>query len=90
MKTHESFNKSDFSKMLNSPKGRLFRLASGLGFLAIGCATRRSGAGKLSMIWSLLPLSAAILDLCYVSAVLGGPISGKEIRGLQEEPAPVI
>lgn len=85
MKTHESFNKSDFGKFINSPKGRVFRLASGLGFLALGCATRHSAAGKLSMIWALLPLSAAILDLCYVSAMLGGPISGEEIRGAQEE-----
>jgi hypothetical protein len=32
------------------------------------------------MAWSALPLSAGALDLCYISAVLGGPISGAKIR----------
>jgi hypothetical protein len=83
MKKHESFNKSDFSKFINSPKGRLLRFANGLGFLAVGFAKRRTTAGKASMIWGLIPLSAAILDWCYVSSVLGGPLSGKIIRSLQ-------
>lgn len=90
MKKHESFNRSDFSKFLNSPKGRLFRLANGLAFLAIGMGKRQKSAGKFSMIFGFLPLSAAILDICYVSALLGGPISGKQIRLLQSEAAPVI
>ena len=90
MKKHESFNKSDFSVFINGPKGRLLRLASGLGFLAIGCAKRKTTAGIFSMIWGFLPLSAAILDWCYISAVLGGPLSGKEIRSHQSEATPVI
>lgn len=90
MKTHESFNKSDFSKFINSPKGRMLRFANGLAFIALGCAKRRSTAGKISMVWGIVPLSAAILDFCYVSAMLGGPLSGKKIRSLQSEPAPEI
>jgi hypothetical protein len=89
MKKHEVFNKSDFSKFINSPKGRFLRLSNGLGFLAIGCAKRHTKAGRLSMLWGLIPLSAAILDVCYVSGLLSGPLSGKKIRSLQAEHAPL-
>lgn len=85
MKKHEAFNRSGFSKFINSPKGRLLRLANGLAFLAMGFGKRKKTAGKFSMIFGLLPFSAAILDICYVSALLGGPISGKKIRLLHED-----
>jgi hypothetical protein len=90
MKKNEVFNKSDFSRFINSPKGRLVRFANGLGFFAIGCTKRHSTAGRLSMIWGLIPLSAAILDVCYVSGLLGGPLSGKKIRSLQAGTEPDI
>ncbi len=32
------------------------------------------------MAWGVLPLSAGAFDLCYISAVLGGPLSGARIR----------
>lgn len=83
MKRHEAFNRSGFSKFLNNPEGRLLRFANGLGFLALGYAARRKKAGIASMIWGLLPLSAAIMDICYISALLGGPLSGKKIRSVQ-------
>jgi len=31
-------------------------------------------------VWSIFPLSAGVLDICYISASLGGPISGAKIR----------
>ncbi len=80
MSMHESFNQSGFSKFLNSPAGRIFRLAAGTGFLVIGYVYRKHALGVLSMVWSVLPLSAGAFDICYVSAVLGGPLSGAKIR----------
>jgi len=35
------------------------------------------------MIRSIFPLSAGGLDWCYISAVLGGPLSGPKIRAGQ-------
>jgi hypothetical protein len=32
------------------------------------------------MVWSIFPLSAGAFDLCFVSALLGGPLSGAKIR----------
>ncbi len=76
----ETFNRSGLSRFLNSPAGRILRLITGLGFLAVGYVYRHHTLGVLSMVWSVLPLSAGVLDVCYISALLGGPFSGTKIR----------
>ncbi len=40
--------------------------------------------GVLSMLWSIFPLTAGAFDICYISAVLGGPLSGSKVRGKQK------
>jgi hypothetical protein len=80
MTRYESFNQSSFSKFLNSPAGRILRLVAGLGFLIVGYVYRDHVLGVISMVWGVLPLSAGAFDICYVSAALGGPLSGKKIR----------
>jgi hypothetical protein len=76
----EVFNRSGFSRFINSHAGRIFRLVAGTGFLVVGYLYRDHTLGVLSLAWSALPLSAGALDLCYVSAVLGGPLSGAKVR----------
>jgi hypothetical protein len=80
MSKHESFNQSGFSKFLNSLAGRIFRLVAGTGFLVVGYVYRHNALGVLSMVWGVLPLSAGAFDICYISALLGGPLSGAKIR----------
>ena len=80
MSMQESFNRSGFSKFLNSPAGRIFRVAAGAAYLVIGYMYRDHALGKLSMAWGVLPLSAGVFDVCFISAALGGPFSGPEIR----------
>lgn len=80
MSWHEAFNQSRFSKFINGPAGRIFRLVAGAVFLAVGYVYRAHALGVLSMVWSALPLSAGAFDICYISAVLGGPLSGAKIR----------
>ena len=79
-KFEELFNRSFLSRFLNSSGGRIFRLAAGAGFLIVGYVYRHHALGVLSMAWSVLPLSAGAFDICYISAVLGGPLSGAKIR----------
>jgi hypothetical protein len=76
----EVFNRSGFSRFLNSVAGRIFRLVAGAGFLVVGYVYRDNTLGVLSMAWSVLPLSAGAFDICYISALLGGPLSGAKIR----------
>lgn len=75
-----AFNRSRLSRFLNSPLGRIFRVVAGAGFLAVGSLHTENALGWLSMTWGVLPLSAGGLDICYISAVLGGPLSGAKIR----------
>jgi hypothetical protein len=80
MSRYEAFNQSGFSKFLNRPAGRILRLVAGAGFLVVGYVYRTHALGVLSMVWGVFPLSAGAFDICYVSAVLGGPLSGVKIR----------
>ena len=75
-----TFNGTGFSRFLNSPGGRLFRIVAGIGFLILGLVFRDHLLGVLSLVWSVFPLSAGAFDICYISAALGGPISGNRIR----------
>ncbi len=89
-KFEELFNRSLLSRFLNSSAGRIFRLVAGAGFLIVGYVYRHHALGLLSMAWSVLPLSAGAFDICYISAVLGGPLSGAKIRnqyGPSERPS---
>ena len=83
MSIAEAFNRSGFARFINSPTGRVFRLIVGTGFLVVGYLYRDQTLGVIAMVFSVLPLSAGVFDLCYVSAVLGGPLSGTKIRELQ-------
>ena len=76
----ESFNQTGFSHFINSPAGRVFRIIAGLVFLSLGLVFRDHLLGIVSLVWSVFPLSAGVFDICYISAALGGPISGKQIR----------
>lgn len=85
MSWQESFNRSGFSKFLNSPAGRIFRFAAGAGYLVIGYVRRDRALGKLSMVWGVFPLSAGAFDICFISAALGGPLSGEKIRSKYQQ-----
>jgi len=84
-KLAESFNRSGFSKFINSPSGRIFRLVAGIGFLVVGIIFKEYWLGIVAIVWSIFPLSAGGFDVCYISAALGGPISGKKIRSKYEK-----
>lgn len=76
----QSFNQSGFGHFINSPAGRTFRVVAGIGFLILGFVFREHTLGIVSMVWGILPLTAGAFDVCYVSAALGGPLSGPKIR----------
>jgi hypothetical protein len=84
MTKHESFNQSGFSRFLNTPSGRILRFVIGIGFLVVGYIYRDHVLGVISIVWGILPLSAGAFDICYISAALGGPLSGKKIRSTQK------
>jgi len=78
----DAFNRSRLSHFLNRPAGRVFRIVMGVGFLAVGYVFRSHPLGLASIVWGVFPLSAGALDICYISVLLGGPLSGAKIRTL--------
>jgi hypothetical protein len=80
MSIAESFGRSGFAKFINSPAGRIARIVVGLALIVWGYTI----GGIVLMIIGLIPFAAGALDLCLISALLGGPISGKKLR----EPKP--
>jgi len=72
----ESFALSTFARFINSPTGRLARVVAGLALIAWGYLHRSESAGIIAMVVGLVPLTAGALDLCIISALLGGPIRG--------------
>lgn len=76
----DGFNHSAFSRLLNSPGGRL---AAGAAFLVSGVLLAPAPLGIAFLAWSALPLSAGAFDVCWISAALGGPLAGRRIRDLQ-------
>lgn len=79
MKAHEKFNNSVFGCWINSRNGRLFRFIAGLIFLTLGIFYFPAPLAIASLIWSVLPISAGLFNICWVSLVLGGPISSSQI-----------
>jgi hypothetical protein len=80
MSLARKFNTSAFGRWINSPAGRVFRVAAGCAFAIAGLRRRRTAAGKAALMWSVLPLSAGGLDLCWISGALGGPLRGAGCR----------
>ena len=74
------FNQTTFSAWLNGESGRAFQVVAGAMFLIVGVTFRDEGWGLALLLWSVLPLTAGSFDVCYISAVLGGPLKGQEIR----------
>jgi hypothetical protein len=78
----ERFNRSGFGRFINARSGRVFRLGVGTGFLGAGLVMLPSPFGIGLLTWSLLPLSAGALDICWISVALGGPLAGRRIRAI--------
>ena len=82
MSIAESFGRSGFAKFINSPAGRIARLVVGFGVIIWGYVELDTGMGVVLIVIGLVPLIAGGLDLCLVSALLGGPIRGARVRGI--------
>ena len=77
------FNSTGFSRWINGSSGRAFRLLAGTGFLVLALTFRGHWWGVAAGAWSFFPLSAGLFDICWISAALGGPLSGRRIRAGQ-------
>lgn len=82
MSLAESFARSGFARFINSLAGRVARIVAGLGLIGWGWALHGGTAAVILLIAGLIPLSAGLFDLCIISPMLGGPLSGDGVRKL--------
>ena len=80
MSLAESFGKSGVARFINSPTGRVVRIAIGLALVGYGFTQRATSTGPILMAVGAIPLIAGAFNLCLISALLGGPISGARIN----------
>lgn len=76
------FASSGFAQFMASPAGRVLRVVAGAGMIAGGAAIHddNSTGGTVLGVAGLIPLSAGLFDVCYLSPIFGGPFRGKDIR----------
>jgi hypothetical protein len=77
----ESFGRSGFAKYVNTPAGRIVRIIAGLALIGWGYVQLPGAMGIVLIIVGLVPLTAGVFNLCLISALLGGTISGERIAG---------
>jgi len=80
MSIAESFGRSGFARFINSPAGRAVRVIAGLAIIGGGYTVGGTG-GVVLMIVGLVPIAAGVFNLCLISALLGGPLSGSRLPG---------
>lgn len=79
----DRFNATGFSRWVNGPSGRAFRIAAGAAWLVLAVVARDHWWGIAAGAWGFFPLTAGLLDICWISAALGGPLQGRTIRAGQ-------
>lgn len=79
MSLADSFGHTGFAKFINTPTGRIVRVVAGLVLMGWGYIQLPETAGIALIIVGLVPLTAGIFNLCLISALLGGTISGSRI-----------
>jgi len=79
MSLAQSFAQSSFAQFVNSPTGRIVRILVGLGLIGWGYGQLPGSTGIILIVLGMVPLAAGVFNLCLISALLGGPISGTRI-----------
>ena len=79
MSIADSFGRSSFAKLVNTPAGRIIRIVAGLGLILWGVMQLPGVTGIVLVVAGLIPLTAGVFNLCLISALLGGTISGSRI-----------
>jgi hypothetical protein len=75
-----AFAQSPFGQFMASPAGRVLRVVAGAVLVVWGIWGLKGTAGVVIAIIGLVPLGAGLFDVCVLSALFGGPFSGREIR----------
>ncbi len=81
-----SFAASGFTRFMATPAGRLIRIVAGIALIAWGLPRRAAAAGIVGIALGVVMLLAGALNLCGISALLGGPLRGSDLP--EKKPGP--
>ncbi len=76
-----SFAASGFARFMASPAGRLIRIVVGIALIAWGLPRRAAAAGIFGIALGVVLVLVGALNDCIISAILGGPLKGSDVRG---------
>lgn len=76
-----AFSHSGFGQFMASSAGRVVRIIAGIALILLGIFGMEGIGGWIVAIIGLVPLSVGLFDFCVISALVGGPFSGSQIRG---------
>jgi hypothetical protein len=80
MSAAEVFARSAFAQFISSTAGRALRVMVGAGMIYWGYTQAATIGGVVAIAVGVLVLAAGALNLCYISALLGGPLSGAKLH----------
>lgn len=76
------FAETAFAQFLAGTAGRLTRIVAGIALVWIGIAIDDSTWSVVLYVVGAVPILAGIFDVCLVTALFGGPFSGRRVRAL--------
>jgi hypothetical protein len=74
------FAASRLGQFMASTTGRLVRIGAGVAVVAAGLIVIGGLPGIVVAAIGLVPMLAGSIDICILSRLFGGPLSGAEIR----------
>ena len=69
-----------FAQFMSSGLGRGLRIVAGIILIAVGLAVVGGTGGIVLAVVGLVPLIAAVLDVCLLAPLFGAPLKGAEVR----------
>jgi Protein of unknown function (DUF2892) len=65
-----------FVSFMSSPAGRVARIVVGIALIVGGLAAVGGTGGTVMAVVGALPLASGLLNICFLSALVGQPLKG--------------
>lgn len=65
---------------LDSGPGRIARAVAGLALILLGALAFWNRGGVILVLIGLVPLLAAVNDICFIGLLVGRPLRGDDVR----------
>lgn len=79
-RSRSGFAVTPLAQFLAGTAGRTVRLLAGVVLVIAGLTWLGGTVGLIVAIIGLVPIAAGLFDFCLLSALLGGPLRGRDVR----------